>query len=77
MTLAYYSLELGDEKKLEERKIKINEFKNKLESEKQYNVNTMQRQCGQKILLATSNFMLLHLNTMKFVCLNKENSENL
>lgn len=39
-------IELGEEKKLEERKIKINEFKNKIESEFQYNISTMERQCG-------------------------------
>ncbi|EAR95948.2 MIR domain protein (macronuclear) [Tetrahymena thermophila SB210] len=68
---------LGQEEKLDERRNRISDFKNRIESEFLYNINTMERQCGQKILLINSNFMLLHLNTMKYVCLNKENSENL
>lgn len=37
------NLGLGEEKKLEERKIKINDLKNRLENELQYNINTVQR----------------------------------
>lgn len=53
------------------------ELKNKLESELNFNITNINRSNGQKILLVNSNFMLLHMVTMKYICLNMENKENL
>lgn len=42
-----------------------------------YSIVTLERNKGQKILLVNSNFMLLHIKSMKYVCLNVQNQENL
>ena len=48
-----------------------------MESELNFNVTTVNRSKGSKILLKNSRFMLLHVNTMRYVSLNMENKENL
>ena len=52
-------------------------MKNKLESELNQNLTNFSRSKGNKILLVNSNYMLLHLNSMKYLCLNEQNKENL
>lgn len=44
-------------------------------SELNFNSTTDQRSKGDKILLVNSNFMLFHMNTMKYICMNTNNPE--
>ena len=68
-----FFLSITDLLELSERKNKVNEIKNKLESELNFNTSSLNRNNGTKILLANSNFMLFHLNTMKYFTLNMNN----
>ncbi len=58
---------------MRDRKNNIMDFKLKLESEVNNNATNIDRNNGQKILLSNSNFMLLHMNTMKYLSLNMKN----
>ena len=63
-------------KEFSERKNNINDVKNKLESELNFNISNLFRNSGTKILLVNSNFMLFHLNTMKYLTLNMKNQDH-
>ena len=44
-------------------------------SEMNFNITNEQKNKGNKILLSNSNFMLFHLNTMKYLHININSSE--
>lgn len=52
-------------------------MKDKLFDELLDKKTNLKRSLGSKILLINSNFMLLHIDTMKYISLNMESQENL
>jgi inositol 1,4,5-triphosphate receptor type 1 len=55
----------------------VAELKNKLESELQFNIGTLQKSKGSNICFGSSNFMLLHINSLKYLCLYQDDNNNL
>lgn len=50
---------------------------NKLESEFQFNLGIIQKSQSTSVCFASSNFMLLHLNSLKFLSLFQDDNNNL
>ncbi|CAD8074919.1 unnamed protein product [Paramecium sonneborni] len=67
----------NNENKLEKRREAIQEMWNKLESEYQFNLGVIQKSYNSSICFASSNFMLLHINSLKFLTLYQDDNNNL
>ncbi|CAD8158586.1 unnamed protein product [Paramecium pentaurelia] len=67
----------NNDNKLEKRREAIQEMWNKLESEYQFNLGVIQKSYNASICFASSNFMLLHINSLKFLTLYQDDNNNL